>query len=74
MPADGADSGDCGQVFRLIADSDSDWDPKSEALAQDGVLNPNPAAVRDVLFTGCCRGGWTARFWSPFWPRKDKAA
>ena len=27
-------------------------DPKSEALAQDGVLNPNPEAVRDVLFAG----------------------
>lgn len=35
-------------------------DPKSEALAQDGVLNPNPAAVRDVLFTG-----------NPFFDAKD---
>lgn len=26
-------------------------DPKSEALAQDGVLNPNPGSVRDALFT-----------------------
>ncbi len=25
-------------------------DAKSEALAQDGVLNPNPEAVRDALF------------------------
>ena len=25
-------------------------DPKSEALAQDGLLNPNPEAVRDALF------------------------
>jgi len=27
-------------------------DAKSEALAQDGVLNPNPEAVRDALFAG----------------------
>src|ERR1700687_2813791 len=27
-------------------------DPKSEALAQDGVLNPNPEDVRDALFAG----------------------
>lgn len=26
-------------------------DPKSEALRQQGVLNPNPDAVRDALFT-----------------------
>jgi transposase len=26
------------------------WDPKSEALAQDGALNPNPEAVRDASF------------------------
>jgi transposase len=26
-------------------------DPKSEALAQDGALNPRPEAVRDALFT-----------------------
>jgi transposase len=25
-------------------------DPKSETLARDGVLNPNPGAVRDALF------------------------
>lgn len=35
-------------------------DPKSEALAQDGVLNPNPAAVRDALFAG-----------NPFFDAKD---
>jgi transposase len=35
-------------------------DLKSEALAQDGVLNPNPGAVRDVLFTG-----------NPFFDAKD---
>ena len=35
-------------------------DPKSEALAQDGVLNPNPEAVRDALFTG-----------NPFFDAKD---
>jgi transposase len=27
-------------------------DPKSGALAQDGVLNPNPEVVRDALFAG----------------------
>ena len=27
-------------------------DAKSEALAQDGVLNPKPEAVRDALFAG----------------------
>jgi len=27
-------------------------DPKSEALAQDGVLNPNSEGVRDALFAG----------------------
>ena len=35
-------------------------DPKSEALAQDGVLNPHPDAVRDALFTG-----------NPFFDAKD---
>jgi transposase len=35
-------------------------DPKSEALAQDGVLNPNPEAVRDALFVG-----------NPFFDAKD---
>ena len=35
-------------------------DPKSEALAQHGVLNPNPEAVRDVLFTS-----------NPFFDTKD---
>src|SRR5436305_15091452 len=35
-------------------------DLKSEALAQDGALNPNPAAVRDALFTG-----------NPFFDAKD---
>lgn len=35
-------------------------DLKSEALAQDGVLNPHPEAVRDVLFTG-----------NPFFDTKD---
>jgi transposase len=35
-------------------------DPKSEALALDGVLNPNPAAVRDPLFTS-----------NPFFDAKD---
>src|SRR6266436_3940172 len=35
-------------------------DPKSEALSQDGVLNPNPEAVRDDLFTG-----------NPFFDAKD---
>ncbi len=27
-------------------------DPKSQALARDGALNPHPEAVRDALFTG----------------------
>src|SRR5882757_9865559 len=35
-------------------------DPKSEALSQDGVLNPNPEAVRDDLFTS-----------NPFFDAKD---
>jgi transposase len=35
-------------------------DPKSEALAQDGVLNPHPQAVRDALFAG-----------NPFFDAKD---
>ena len=35
-------------------------DPKSAALARDGVLNPNPEAVRDVVFTG-----------NPFFDAKD---
>jgi transposase len=35
-------------------------DPKSEALSQDGALNPNPEAVRDDLFTG-----------NPFFDAKD---
>jgi transposase len=35
-------------------------DPKSEALAQDGVLNPNPGAVRDALFSS-----------NPFFDAKD---
>ena len=35
-------------------------DPKGEVLARDGVLNPNPVAVRDVLFTG-----------NPFFDAKD---
>ena len=35
-------------------------DPKSEALAQDGVLNPNPEAVCDALFAG-----------NPFFDAKD---
>jgi transposase len=35
-------------------------DPKSEALAQDGILNPNPGAVRDVLFAS-----------NPFFDAKD---
>jgi transposase len=35
-------------------------DPKSEALAQDGVLNPIPEAVRDALFVG-----------NPFFDPKD---
>ncbi|MCA1416693.1 helix-turn-helix domain-containing protein, partial [Bradyrhizobium sp. NBAIM20] len=35
-------------------------DPKSAALAQDGVLNPDPEAVRDLLFVG-----------NPFFDAKD---
>jgi transposase len=35
-------------------------DPKSEALARDGVLNPNPGAVRDAVFAG-----------NPFFDPKD---
>jgi transposase len=35
-------------------------DLKSEALAQDGVLNPSPGAVRDAVFTG-----------NPFFDPKD---
>jgi transposase len=35
-------------------------DPKSEALAQDGVLNRHPDAVRDALFSG-----------NPFFDPKD---
>jgi transposase len=35
-------------------------DPKSEALAQDGVLNPNPEAVRDPSFVS-----------NPFFDAKD---
>ena len=35
-------------------------DLKSEALAQDGALNPRPEAVRDALFTG-----------NPFFDAKD---
>src|SRR6266516_6859779 len=35
-------------------------DLKNEALAQDGVLNPNPEAVRDALFAG-----------NPFFDAKD---
>jgi transposase len=35
-------------------------DPKSEALAQDGILNPKPGAVRDVLFAS-----------NPFFDAKD---
>src|SRR6266851_1373769 len=35
-------------------------DPKIEALARDGVLNLNPGAVRDVVFTG-----------NPFFDAKD---
>jgi transposase len=27
-------------------------DPKREALAKDGALNPHPEAIRDALFTG----------------------
>jgi transposase len=35
-------------------------DPKSETLAQNGVLNPNPEAVRDTLFAS-----------NPFFDAKD---
>jgi hypothetical protein len=35
-------------------------DPKGEVLARDGVLNPNPGTVRDVVFTG-----------NPFFDAKD---
>lgn len=35
-------------------------DPKREALAKDGVLNPHPEAIRDVLFAG-----------NPFFDAKD---
>jgi len=35
-------------------------DPKSQALARDGTLNPRPEAVRDPLFTG-----------NPFFDPKD---
>jgi transposase len=35
-------------------------DPKTEALAQDGVLNPNPEGIRDALFAG-----------NPFFDAKD---
>jgi hypothetical protein len=35
-------------------------DPKREALAKDGVLNPHPEAIRDALFTG-----------NPFFDAKD---
>jgi transposase len=35
-------------------------DPKSGALAQDGVLNPNPEVVRDALFAS-----------NPFFDAKD---
>jgi transposase len=35
-------------------------DPKREALAKDGALNPHPEAVRDALFTG-----------NPFFDAKD---
>jgi transposase len=35
-------------------------DPKSQALARDGALNPHPEAVRDALFTG-----------NPFFDPKD---
>ena len=35
-------------------------DPKSQALARDGALNPNPDAVRDPLFSG-----------NPFFDPKD---
>jgi hypothetical protein len=35
-------------------------DPKSQALARDGALNPHPEAVRDAVFTG-----------NPFFDPKD---
>jgi transposase len=35
-------------------------DPKREALAKDGALNPHPEAIRDALFTG-----------NPFFDAKD---
>ena len=35
-------------------------DPKSQALARDGALNPNPEAVHDLLFIG-----------NPFFDPKD---
>jgi len=35
-------------------------DPKSEALARDGVLNPDPEAIQDPVFTG-----------NPFFDAKD---
>jgi transposase len=35
-------------------------DPKREALAQDGALNPHPESIRDTLFTG-----------NPFFDAKD---
>jgi transposase len=35
-------------------------DPKREALAKEGVLNPRPEAIRDTLFTG-----------NPFFDAKD---
>jgi transposase len=35
-------------------------DPKREALAKDGALNPHPEAIRDALFTG-----------NPFFDTKD---
>jgi transposase len=35
-------------------------DPKHEALAKDGVLNPHPQAIRDALFTS-----------NPFFDAKD---
>lgn len=35
-------------------------DPKTQALARDGALNPHPEAVRDPLFTG-----------NPFFDPKD---
>jgi transposase len=35
-------------------------DPKREALAKDGALNPHPEAIRDAVFTG-----------NPFFDAKD---